>query len=231
MQILVSTGTSDEPALAFMNALASLSGPMFDAEETRIIDKVIEHTPNGYVVTVRVMALDEEDLEKNPELREDEGSGGDQSVKPARREHDGINDIAYAYSAREVNRMREEIMGASLEEYAHPENYLHDTLPTDFEEAVQSDSSYVHHSDAQEILEQADRITTELSKQEIDHSVSYEMLSSEMVEWQARRTAGPAPGPEAPDPVLDENGVPLPEGTFEKRAKQPPPADSLDLVA
>ncbi len=222
MQILVSTGTSDEPALAYMNALASLSGPMFDAEETRIIDKVIEHTPNGYVVTVRVLALNEDDLENNRQLRDDQGDSGETSVKPARREHTDIADFAYAYSAHELERSREELASRSLEEYAHPENYLHDNLPADFEEAVHSDSSYVHSGS--DMLAEAAYIMTELPRREIDNSVSYEMLSSDTIAWHNRE-------PAALQPALDENGAPLPEGTFEKRAKQPPPADSLDLVA
>ena len=222
MKILMSSGTSDEPALAYMNALASLSGPMFDAEETRIIDKVIEHTPNGYVVTVRVLALDLDDLESDAELREEKGGSGDRSVKPARREHADIADLAHMYSAHDVNRTREELIAQSMEEYAHPENYVHDTLPADFEEAVRSDASYVHSGP--DILEEAVYITTELSRREIDHSVSHEMLSSGTVVWIHH-------APPASTLSLDENGRVLPDGTFEKRAKAPPPADSLDLAA
>ncbi len=244
--ILTSSGTGDNENTARMNAMATLSAPMNDAAESQIISQTVEHTPNGFVVNIQVMVLSEEEVlnkdEAEPENDEEGSSGGDKSsVEPARAEHDSVADIAYLQSAQALERERGEMHDRAIDEIAHPERLINDTLPADFEEASQP----VSDNDEQPVFEKSasavpppvlpngsEPIMTTLSVQEIDDSVSHEMLSGDVVDWQQGQAAAMANGPKPPEPLLEEEFEEFvtPEGKLVRRPKKPHVEDSLDLA-
>lgn len=224
-QVMISTGTSDQPELAYLNALGSVVGPMNDAAESRIVSRSMEQTPNGFVVTVEVVIYSEEELlEMENDLDDEESGGKTGAVSHERDEPNHISDLLYLKSHGEVERLTHELQDMAQEELMHPEHNIADAPPppveAEFEEAVHpSDASYVHASSEND--NEAGRIVTELVEQEIEDAVRHDVLSAGVVVWSDREPAVPS----APELTPEEE-------VFQKDAKKRrPSADNLELVA
>lgn len=241
-KMMVSSGTSDTPETALLNAKAGIIGPMQDAAEAKIISQTLEHTPNGYVVVLQVALFDEDELEDARALEgqdNKDGEGDQTGVFHGRKAHNNIADYAYLLSADERDRDRENLNDLALEELVHFEGNMQNDLPINFEEAASGDDRphdndnlvyYAAQRESREteptVADAAEHITTQLSRQEIDDAVSHEMLSSDTVAWVEGEGAPPL------DPALEFEEVVTPEGKSVKVAKKPPPhAESLDFVA
>lgn len=217
----VSTGTSSESGIAYLNALAGVVGIMNDAAESRIISRHEEHTPNGIVVTIEVVCYSEEDLRENTGLEpEGERMGGKTgAVSRGRGRPMELSDMLYLHSTQEIEHLREIAMEQTIEEMAHPEDHMQPLPPVEaqFDEAAQpSDASYVHRHDTGNAAELGERIMTELVAQEIEDSVRHDVLSAGTVTWLDNEPPQPVP----------------PEESFQKGAKRrKPPMDDLELVA
>lgn len=227
--ILTSSGTSDNEETALQNAMAPLLGTMNEAAESQLVSRTVEHTPNGFVVHVQVLILTEEEVAaKDNEPEEDSSGGGDKgAVQPARAEHTNVADLAYLQSAQAIERDRAALYDQALDAIAHPDQSMNDPLPSDFEEASQPASEPVW-----KLSEEQEPILTTLSRQEIDDSVSHEMLSGDVVDWQEGQAAAMARGPKPPEPLPEEEfeEIITPEGKLVRRPKNPPAEDSLDLA-
>lgn len=222
MKILTSSGTSDQPESAYLNALAGVIGQMNDGVESRIVSKRVESTPNGFVVHIQVEVVEESDLELNEES--DKGGEG-RAINADGSKNDKDNgqffDAAAYYSAQAIEKEREEIAQHAFEELAHSPAEDIPELPHEFEQVAEEtdrhDPSYLHAGPDM----QGDNITTKMDTWEIAAAATYELLSSDDVKWSEREA--------------DNQNEPKPEEqTFEKKAKTkpaPPPQDELNLVA
>lgn len=224
-QVMISTGTSDQPETAYLNALGSVVGPMNDSAESRIVSRSVEQTPNGFVVTVEVVLYSEEDLLDMEPDREGEDTGGQTgAVSHDRRTPMHISDYMYLQSRHELEHGAHALQDMAQEEMMHPEHNLAETpappVEAEFEEAAHpSDASYVHSSSDND--NEGGRIVTELAEQEIEDAVRHDVLSAGVVIGSDRAPSSPS----VPEDVLDGEN-------FQKDVKKrPPSADNLDLVA
>jgi len=232
-QLLVSTGSSDQAELGYLNALAGIIGAMNNAGEARVVARRVEETPNGIFVTVEVLIFSEEEMMENtPDAEEEESGGTTGAVSHERRQHPNIADYAYLQSAHSIQQERDMMYEQTIEAIAHTENYIPNTPPveSEFEEAAHpSDASYIYvHHDNDNRENWGERITTELATQEIEDSVRHDVLSAGTVVWGESVPVDRAPAPPAQTPP---EAIP-PEENFQREAQnRKPAADDLDLVA